>query len=49
MSDRHECDAEFPLGHWSVTHKENEISSVAPAGVGTWMRGWKRAELEKIK
>ena len=33
MSDRHECDAEFPLGHWSVTHKENEISSVAPASL----------------
>lgn len=34
MSDRHECDdAEFPLDHWSVTHRENEISSVAPASV----------------
>lgn len=31
MSDRHECDGGFPLGHWSVTHRENEISSVAPS------------------
>lgn len=55
MSDRHECDDDggFPLGHWSVTHRENEISAVAPSlllYVCVCVCGLeKRAQLEKIK